>query len=760
VVEQQNIEIRCSHTRERVQIKLTQGKRYILGSSDKNEIVLNGQDVLSKHGCFQLLPDGLQVEPIDKALISVNGTPCNVPVLLDDGDWLSLGSSLFQINIPDHPSIQSPTTNQFQQKTDFLTIGRSPECDLVIPSPLVSREHAKLYCDPAGVEIEDLHSTNGTFVNGKRLQGKIRLQQTDIVSIAAFIYEFTGESLEPIDTSGGVSIEVRGLIKEVTDRSSKQTRRLLDDISLVIEPGEFVAIFGTSGSGKSTLLDALNGRRPATGGKVLYNGSDLYSSFDSFRASIGYVPQQDIVHRKISIKNALRYTAHLRLPPDTSKEEIETYIDNVLQKVELTEKATLPIDTPAPLSGGQLKRVSLAVELVSNPNILFLDEVTSGLDAGTDKRMMHLFADLAADRKTVICVTHTLENIDVCHQIILLHKGRLVYFGPPKEATAYFGVQRLSDVYELLEASADGFWAGKFLSSDYYKKYVSGRLSQRDTEMCNSGARTSLFSPKSHHGWFDYRQNVTLMRRYVDLIFSDKKNLLILLLQAPLIAVVIGLVFSTDGIPAVRAAAESQISFILILSTIWFGTLNSARELVKELPIYQRERSVNLGIAPYLCSKLMPLAVLCLIQCISLLGIVLLMLDFPGDFLQRLAALFSTGMAATCMGLAVSAFVDSNDKAVAMAPILLIPQVVLANAVVKLGDGGLWVAKSSIISFWALDAIKTTFSDQSRAARDLTGHLVVPITGEFKTDIAMVTVFACVFLAIAVLGLKLKDKQK
>ena len=219
------------------------------------------------------------------------------------------------------------------------------------------------------MEIEDLHSTNGTFVNGQRLNGRVRLNQDDRVAIASFAFIFTGEALEPIDTSGRVCVEVRGLYKEVVDRSTKQTRRLLDDINLVIEPGEFVVIFGTSGSGKSTLLDALNGRRPATGGKVLYNGTDLYASFDAFRAAIGYVPQQDIVHRKISVRHALEYTAHLRLPPDTSEEEIRTYIDGVLNKVELAEKAELQIETPAPLSGGQLKRVSLAVELVANPNI-------------------------------------------------------------------------------------------------------------------------------------------------------------------------------------------------------------------------------------------------------------------------------------------------------------------------------------------------------------------------------------------------------
>ncbi len=756
---QQAIEIRCSNTRERRQVHLIQGKHYFLGSSEENEIALQGPDIHSRHAVLQLLPEGLHVEPVDQALIAINGTPRSASSLLEDGDWLSLGSSQFQINFPESSGKVSKPETQSRLQPEILSIGRSAKSDLPISSPLVSREHAKLYCDSQGVEIEDLDSTNGTFVNGNRLQGKVRLHQGDLVSIAAYTFIFTGEGLEPVDTSGRVCIEVRNLYKEVVDRSSKRARRLLDDISLVIEPGEFVAIFGTSGSGKSTLLDALNGRRPATGGKVLYNGSDLYSCFDSFRASIGYVPQQDIVHRKISIKHALQYTAHLRLPPDTSKEEIEAYIDKVLQKVELSEKAELPIDTPAPLSGGQLKRVSLAVELVANPNILYLDEVTSGLDAGTDKRMMHLFADLAADQKTVICVTHTLENIDVCHQIILLHKGRLVYFGPPAEAPDYFGVQRLSDVYELLESGPETLWADKFRSSQHYQTYVIDRLARRDSELHNNNYRTDFVIQKSNQHWFGWRQMITLMRRYIDLIFADKKNLLILLLQAPLIALIIGLVFSTEGIPAARAAAESQISFILILSTIWFGTLNSARELVKEFPIFQRERSVNLALGPYLCSKLIPLALLCLIQCISLLGIVQLMVDLPGNFFERIAVLFVTGMASTCMGLAVSAFVDSNDKAVAMAPILLIPQVVLANAVVRLGDAGLWVAKSSMISFWALDAIKTTLSAESRAIRDFTGQLVVPITGEFGKDMAMIALFACVFLAVAVVGLKLKDRK-
>lgn len=756
----QTIELLSSYNRERKVVSLKQGKRYLLGSGVDNDIVLQEQDVAPRHALLQLLPSGIHLEPVADAAVSINGIPINAATPLKNGDWLSLGGSLFQIGFSEPRAAAPGPSAQAAAKTTILTIGRHPGCDLHIASPLVSREHAKLYCGPKGVEIEDLHSTNGTFVNGRQLTDRLFLRQGDRVAVASFTYLFTGEALEPVDTTGKVGIEVRGLYKDVVDRNSRQNKRLLDDINLVIEPGEFVAIFGTSGSGKSTLLDALNARRPATGGSILYNGSDLYACFDSFRAAIGYVPQQDIVHRKISVRRALQYTARLRLPPDTAKEEAEDYIARVLEKVELTEKADLPIDTPTPLSGGQLKRVSLAVELVANPNILYLDEVTSGLDAGTDKRMMHLFADLAADQKTVICVTHTLENIDVCHQVILLHRGKLVYFGPPAEAADYFGVNRLSDVYELLEGNSAEFWAQRYRSSGMYNRYVLARIqssaTSRQTEHSPLGMQ--LLTPR--RPWFDVRQAATLIRRNVDLMLADKKNLAILLLQAPLIAIVIGLVFDTGGAAPARAAAESQIAFILVLSAIWFGTLNSARELVKELPVYLRERSVNLGLAPYLVSKLLPLSLLCLIQCIFLLGIVMGMIALPGSFPERLATLFLSGLAATCMGLAVSAFVDSNDKAVAMAPILLIPQMVLSNAVVQLGEVSQWVAKSSVIAFWALDAMKTTLSADSLAIRDPGGRLIIPISGSFGQDLAMTAVLGGIFLGLAVLGLKLKDRKQ
>ncbi|MGH8557147.1 MAG: ABC transporter permease, partial [Methylococcales bacterium] len=259
---------------------------------------------------------------------------------------------------------------------------------------------------------------------------------------------------------------------------------------------------------------------------------------------------------------------------------------------------------------------------------------------------------------------------------------------------------------------------------------------------------------------FGWRQAQTLSSRYCDLILSDRRNLAIMLLQAPLIGLVIGGVFSIEGFPLEKAVAQGQIAFILVLSAIWFGCLNSARELVKELPIYLRERSVNLAIGPYLFSKLVPLTMLCLVQCLVLLVIVRVMQPLSGTFFPQASVLFLAALAATTMGLTISAFVDSNDKAVAIVPILLIPQAVLSNAVTPLAGAGEWFGKLTMISYWAYDGMKASFSEELLGLKDLQGKAAVPLSASLGADLAIITVFFFVFLTTAVIGLKLKDLKK
>ncbi|MGE0484439.1 MAG: ATP-binding cassette domain-containing protein [Gammaproteobacteria bacterium] len=706
--------------------------------------------------------------PIDDPLL-LNGRPVAGPTAVKHGDWLTIGNVVYQLKI-DYGSARGPdlaipakveaavSDANATVTGNCVIIGRLPACTLTIDSPLVSREHAKLVSLDGNWIIEDLGSSNGTFVNGRRITRPTQLAIGDKVSIATFVYRFTGRGLRAEGEDGRVRIEATGLKKIIGARRGHPGRAILDDISLVIEPGEFVVIFGGSGSGKSTLLDALNGRRPANEGHVAYNGVNLYQSFDAFSTTIGYVPQQDIVHRHITIRRALAYAARLRLPPDTSNEEIEHHILEVLRTVRLDEQVDFRIDTPAPLSGGQLKRVSLAVELIADPGVLFLDEVTSGLDAGTDRQMMSTFAELAAGGKTVVCVTHTLENISSCHLVALLHKGKLAFFGPPGRVLQYFGINRFAEIYDLLETREAAVWADQYANSKLHREYITARMRTQFSDELAHGKRAGNHSIMARRAGQLF-QAAILTRRYVDLFMSDTKNLAILVLQAPLIGAILGVVFDFEGPVALRAATEVQVSFVLTLSAIWFGCLNSAREIVKELPIYLRERAVGLRLAPYLASKLVPQVFLCTLQCCLLLGVTWSMLPLSGSFLSKAALLSLTAFAGAAMGLAVSAFVDSNDKAIATIPILLIPQVILSNAVAQLNGVNLWFAKLTMLSFWAFDGLKAALSDEVLDARSVDATQVVSVLGGYTQSMLVIAAMAAAMVGLATFGLKLKDRR-
>jgi ABC-type multidrug transport system ATPase subunit len=432
-----------------------------------------------------------------------------------------------------------------------LLIGRAPECDVVLPHPSISRHHARVERLPQGLRLRDLGSLNGLSVNGLR-QDEILVQgQHQLVGIGPFLLRLAGDQILLLDSSRSLRLEARHLEK-IVRAPSGEPRKLLEDVNLAVEPGEFVSLLGPSGSGKSTLMDCLNGRRPATGGTVLANGEDFYRHFDSFRQSLGYVPQRDIVHTQISVYRALYYTALLRLPPDTDQAELTRRIGEVLDQMELKPHRDTVV---ASLSGGQVKRVSLGAELLARPCLLYMDEATSGLDAGTEARMMRLFRHLADEGKSVICITHNVDNVDLCDLILVLARGRLVYHGPPAEARAYFEVSRLSDIYDRLASQEPDAWHKQFAGCSLHKEFVEKRLQPGGLpapvadgpSAAGSSAKVSLPAlaapapaarrpPLLHQFW-------VLTLRYLELLWRDYHGLRLLLLQAPLVAAFILLGF-------------------------------------------------------------------------------------------------------------------------------------------------------------------------------------------------------------------------
>ncbi len=500
---------------------------------------------------------------------------------------------------------------------------------------------------------------------------------------------------------------------------------LLNDISLSIAPGEFVALVGGSGSGKSTLLDALNGFRPAARGHVLVNGADYYANMSEHRHRLGYVPQDDILHRELRVEDALYFTARLRLPAGTPASEVLARVDSALDEVEMTAHRRQQISK---LSGGQRKRVSIASELISRPGLLYLDEPTSGLDPVLERRLMLLLRRLADEGRTVIAVTHATANIDVCDKVAFLAPtGRLCFFGSPEDALKFFEAPSISAIYDMLDESADApeYWECRYRMSTFYDRYI--RQPQRDampdplptsparrpeTRAHPRGFRVPATHPALNmHPW---RQFLILTQRYARLLWTDKLTLGILVSQAPFMGLSLMLVINSDLFADGKSFVSAQLALAMIaILAIWIGTNSASREIVKENSIYKRERLVNLGVGPYVASKVAVLSVLVLMQAALMLGVIVLKTGTPphGVFLpgwlELYLGLVLTMMAAMALGLMISAGAKNVALAAAAAPLLVAPQMLLGGFVLPV-NGVAEVMSYGMVGHWSSTAMGTT----------------------------------------------------
>lgn len=622
----------------------------------------------------------------------------------------------------------------FERKFDIgqvLTVGRSAENDIQLDGLLISNTHARLYNTPRGVLIEDTRSTNGVYVNGGRVRGRYLLKGEDVVQIGPFVLQGdTVKGITVFDTRSTTRIDAIGVTETVPAGRGRPARKLLDDVSLAIEPNEFVGVLGPSGAGKSVLFKALNGMRRTTSGRILINNLDLYQHVDSLKQSIGYVPQDDIIHRELTVYRTIYYVARLRLSRDVGASELDQIINEVIDVTGLSDRRDVKVSQ---LSGGQRKRVSIAVELLTKPSIIFLDEPTSGLDPAAEERMMKLFRQIAESGHTVILTTHAMENVRLFDRIALLLRGKLIFYGTPDEALKFVGATSFIDLYNKLEAlyeakvaalerlpakatrsqqraydqareqiadAAADDWRNRFAATEGYSRYIEQPLSR----VIDEGQAAS---PKRRgRGLFDgIRQFMTLLRRYTQVLASDKWNLTILLGQAPVIGALIYLVVGKND-------PRDFAFFILALVSIWFGTAVAARELVKERAIFQRERMISLRLVPYVLSKLFLLSFIVTLQTTLLFGTVKMLhyaglMSVPGSFfgVPQLMVMALTGSVGVALGLFISALVGTSEVATSLVPLVLIPQIVFAG-LITVPSGASKVIGAAMPATWAFDDIK------------------------------------------------------
>lgn len=624
-----------------------------------------------------------------------------------------------RIGVPSGPPAPGmvPDVIELRNRPVFQ-IGRDPGNDLPLDHPQISRFHARLQILPDGsLQVTDLNSTNGTFIDGKQLRGTAAIPSGSSLSFGPFRLTYQHGQLHKATEDGTVRIDCLGLSKTVAGG-----KVLLNNLTFSILPREFVCLVGGSGAGKSTLLDAISGVRPANGGEVRYNGEEYYSQMDAFRSSIGYVPQDDIVPRELPVESALYYAAKLRLPPDMSEAEVRARIEEVMDDLGLTARRDVPIKN---LSGGQRKRVSIGAELLSKPTIFFLDEPTSGLDPGLEGRMMQLLRKLADQGRTVILITHATQNVDMCDNIAFLAPGGyMAFYGPPSQALSYFGEQKFADIYTRIESESDtSIWQQRFHHSPHFQHNVAARLTaagiQTNGAMGTSGAHQQAVvraqsRPPAAKRVSGFRQFGILTRRYIETVLRDRNNLLTLIaVQAPMIALLVGIafrgnLFSTELFTGDFGRARSII-FMLAMVAVWFGTSNSAPEIVKEAAMYARERRINLKIAPYIASKFFVLIGISMLQ--NLILLIPLLLTGAGIIKMPLlyVALLFGSIAGITLGLTISALAPNPDRAVILVPLVLIPQMIFGGPIVNTKDDRLVDAISRLmVTKWTWRSLGAT----------------------------------------------------
>ncbi len=629
---------------------------------------------------------------------------------------------------PERPSaVSAPAaTGTFRQPTTVrplpahtartIRIGRGGDNDLVVDDLIVSRRHAELRAHPDGTyEIVDLDSHNGTFLNGQPVTRAL-IEQGDIVGIGHSAFCLVGDQLQEYVDTGEISLDVQDLTVAV-DRGRKT---LLGEVSFPVGEKCLLAVVGPSGAGKSTLLNALTGQRPADRGTVLYDGRDLYRDYAELRQRIGLVPQDDILHPQLTVRRALTYAAELRFPQDTAKAERRARVEEVIRELGLEQRAGQPIHS---LSGGQRKRVSVALELLTKPSLLFLDEPTSGLDPGMDRSVMHMLRGLADDGRTVIVVTHSVLSLDVCDRLLVLAPGgRIAYYGMPDDALAFFGFEQWPEAFEAFERDRDRDWAGEYRDSPFHRHYITNSSVQ--PHLPRPARAEAVGPPPKSQSWG--AQVRTLVRRYAAALSADR-TFLVIMIALPFVMGVMA-----RALAGSRLTQETAMNALLILCVggVLTGAANAVRELVKERVIYQRERAVGLSRSAYLMSKVAVLGTVTVLQAVVLTLVALLGVDLnaPGGegvlmppLVEITVAVALLAFAAMTLGLLVSALVRKEEVTMPLLVLLAIVQVVFCGALLKLdGVPGLEQLSWLVPSRWALGAMAGTVGLARIVPGDLT----------------------------------------
>ncbi|MFD9733428.1 ATP-binding cassette domain-containing protein [Umezawaea sp. NPDC059074] len=538
-------------------------------------------------------------------------------------------------------------------------IGRGPDNDVVLDDPLVSRRHATARRSGDGWLVTDLGGLNRTLVNGVEIAGDAFVGVGDVLTVGSTDVVVSASGFTP------VPVAEQHLVVDGVSFSLPDGKRLLSDVGIDIRPGELIAVVGPSGAGKSTLLKVMTGELTPSSGRVTYDGLDVRGSV---RSRIGVVPQDDVLHLKLSARKVLSYAARLRLPADTGRDERRRVVADALAEVDLREQAGTKVRS---MSGGQRKRVSIAMELLTSPPLLLLDEPTSGLDPNLDKQIMGSLRDIADSGRSVVVVTHNPENLARCDRILLLAPGGVPFFlGAPDELMVRFGSAGWPEIFE---AAAQ-------------HRPPEGTL----TDAVRPPTATADV-PQPLRSW--PRQAATLVARHTRLIAADLGYAAFLLLMPLVLA---GLALAVPGSAGLGPpdptdpAEPTQMLVLLFVGAAFTGGACGAREIVAERAIFLRERAAGLRPRAYAAGKVVVFGVIAAVQSALLVGGAVLAKPGPSGgvvlgghpVLELGIALWLTAFASCSMALYASALVRSAEQVMPVLVVVVMAQLVLCGGMI------------------------------------------------------------------------------
>ncbi len=635
------------------------------------------------------------------------------------------------------------------------TVGRSKTNDVVVDDWLVSRVHALLLATPAGTEIRDKNSSNGTFVNGSSINSAL-LREGDVVTIGNTDLVVSGDTLvrhaAPARNSGltahGLGLTIDG-------------HRLLTNVSFSARPGTLTAVIGPSGAGKSTLIKLIGGATKPSAGLVSFDGHDVHAEYASMRSRIGMVPQDDVVHRQLTVEHALSYAAELRLPPDTSADDRRDVVKRVLNELELTPHKRTRVDK---LSGGQRKRASVAMELLTGPSLLILDEPTSGLDPALDRQVMTMLRRLADAGRVVIVVTHSLTYVNMCDQVLLLAPGgKTAFADPPADIGSVMGTTDWADIFARVSTDPDR------VHQAFLARHPPRRLppASRTAAPLGTPPHTSL-----------WRQVFTLARRQTRLLSADRGYFAFLALLPFVLGVLSLAVPGSTGLGFADPSGpqpEEPIDILILLNiaAVFMGTALTVRDLVGERLIFHREQAVGLSASAYLVAKTVVYSSAALVQTAILTTIMVLGKGAPthggvvlgsgtvAGTVELYLTLAATAIVSAMVGLALSSLARSTEQVLPMLVVAIMVSMVMAGGLIPV-TGRLVLNQVSWLlpARWGFAAAASTVDLRNIEAGLPVDKLWQHLPHYWLLDMAMLGLLGAVFAALVRLRLRLPVRSR